>query len=236
MAVTIDDLPVAAYLFRHPQGNVLFDSGCHPSVADDAEGIFWVVRPYSLEYRGEALPTEAQFEWASGHGDGRKYPWGDTEPSCELADFTPGGSPHLDPAGDVGCHGGGTSEVKAHPKGKTTWPDGEWTSCRLVRAPPLRELIVPDRRNAACLPLLLFGVATGMPLRSNSCRIVPGEATAASSTSGSGLATANVPTATGAMDCIVKGGFAAGFDHGCEAKASTASPAAAIAAMTGPRR
>ncbi|MCA9592106.1 MAG: formylglycine-generating enzyme family protein [Myxococcales bacterium] len=77
------------------------------------------------EYRGEALPTEAQFEWASGHGDGRKYPWGDTEPSCELADFTPGGSPHLDPAGDVGCHGGGTSEVKAHPKGKTTWPDGD---------------------------------------------------------------------------------------------------------------
>lgn len=31
------DIPVAAYLFRHPQGNVLFDTGCHPSVADDPE-------------------------------------------------------------------------------------------------------------------------------------------------------------------------------------------------------
>jgi len=32
------DLPVSCALFKHPQGNVLFDTGCHPSVADDAEG------------------------------------------------------------------------------------------------------------------------------------------------------------------------------------------------------
>lgn len=78
--------------------------------------------------RGQALPTEAQWEWAAGHGDGRKYPWGsEPEPSCEngTADFTPGGSPHSDPAGNVGCHGGGSSEVKAHAKGKSTWPDGD---------------------------------------------------------------------------------------------------------------
>jgi glyoxylase-like metal-dependent hydrolase (beta-lactamase superfamily II) len=31
------ELPVSAYLLRHTQGNVLFDSGCHPSVADRAE-------------------------------------------------------------------------------------------------------------------------------------------------------------------------------------------------------
>src|SRR3569833_2197090 len=31
------DLPVSAFLMRHPQGNVLFDSGCHPSIADNAE-------------------------------------------------------------------------------------------------------------------------------------------------------------------------------------------------------
>lgn len=30
------ELPVIALLFRHPEGNVLYDTGCHPSVADDA--------------------------------------------------------------------------------------------------------------------------------------------------------------------------------------------------------
>jgi glyoxylase-like metal-dependent hydrolase (beta-lactamase superfamily II) len=31
------ELPVPCVLLRHPQGNVLFDTGCHPSVADDPE-------------------------------------------------------------------------------------------------------------------------------------------------------------------------------------------------------
>ncbi|OYX00778.1 MAG: MBL fold metallo-hydrolase [Rhizobiales bacterium 32-66-8] len=31
------ELPVSCFLMRHPQGNVLFDTGCHPSVASDAE-------------------------------------------------------------------------------------------------------------------------------------------------------------------------------------------------------
>jgi hypothetical protein len=30
------DAPVSAFLIRHRQGNVLFDSGRHPSVVDDA--------------------------------------------------------------------------------------------------------------------------------------------------------------------------------------------------------
>jgi glyoxylase-like metal-dependent hydrolase (beta-lactamase superfamily II) len=31
------DLPVSSALIRHKQGNVLFDTGCHPSVVDNAE-------------------------------------------------------------------------------------------------------------------------------------------------------------------------------------------------------
>ena len=31
------ELPVSAALLRHRQGNLLFDTGCHPSIADDAE-------------------------------------------------------------------------------------------------------------------------------------------------------------------------------------------------------
>jgi glyoxylase-like metal-dependent hydrolase (beta-lactamase superfamily II) len=30
------EMPVASYLIRHRQGNVLFDTGCHPSIAVDA--------------------------------------------------------------------------------------------------------------------------------------------------------------------------------------------------------
>lgn len=92
------------------------------------------------EAAGKSLPTEAQFEWAAGAGK-RRYAWGDSpEPTCEngLADFTPGGTPKKDPAGDHGCHGGGTSPVGAHPKGAAVWPGGpihdlagnlwEWTA------------------------------------------------------------------------------------------------------------
>ena len=31
------ELPVICYLIRHEQGNILFDTGCHPSVAENAE-------------------------------------------------------------------------------------------------------------------------------------------------------------------------------------------------------
>jgi glyoxylase-like metal-dependent hydrolase (beta-lactamase superfamily II) len=31
------DVPVSCFLIRHKQGNVLFDTGCHPSVVTDAE-------------------------------------------------------------------------------------------------------------------------------------------------------------------------------------------------------
>ena len=32
------DLPVSCFLLRHRQGNVLFDTGCHPDVSADAQG------------------------------------------------------------------------------------------------------------------------------------------------------------------------------------------------------
>ncbi|MBT3991335.1 MAG: N-acyl homoserine lactonase family protein [Rhodospirillaceae bacterium] len=45
----IVDLPVMCFLLRHPEGNVLFDTGCHPSAAVDAKtrwgGLAEAIRP-----------------------------------------------------------------------------------------------------------------------------------------------------------------------------------------------
>jgi formylglycine-generating enzyme required for sulfatase activity len=84
--------------------------------------VAWPKAKKYCEAQGKNLPTEAQWEWAATGGDGRKWPWGDEEPTCEHADFTIGLL--VSPGGDSGCHGGGTSPVKTHPKGNKTWPSG----------------------------------------------------------------------------------------------------------------
>jgi len=40
------ELPVSCFLLRHPQGNILFDSGCHPAVTTDAEARWGALAKY----------------------------------------------------------------------------------------------------------------------------------------------------------------------------------------------
>ncbi|MFT3768054.1 MAG: formylglycine-generating enzyme family protein [Minicystis sp.] len=85
--------------------------------------VSWPKAKKYCEVQGKSLPTEAQWEWAATGGDGRRWPWGNEPPTtCEWADFTIGNL--VSPGGNSGCHGGGSSPVKAHPKGNKVWPHG----------------------------------------------------------------------------------------------------------------
>ena len=95
----------------------------YPKLGDHpVNKVHWNHAKTYCEFRGQSLPTEAQWEWAARGGGDNKWAWGDEEPTCEHADFTPGilesGS------SDDGCHGGGTSPVGAHPKGDRKTPHG----------------------------------------------------------------------------------------------------------------
>ncbi len=115
-----------------------------------ANEVSWPKAKKFCEAHEKSLPTEAQWEWAATGGDRRKWPWGNEYPTCEHADFTFG--PLVSPGGDSGCHGGGTSPVKSHPKGNKVWPSGilydmagnVWEWCEdAYEAYPMKRLTDP---------------------------------------------------------------------------------------------
>lgn len=73
----------------------------HPVV-----GITWERAMAYADFVGGTLPTELQWEYAARGTAGHKYPWGDTEPTCEKAHYR-------------ACDPDGTVEVVSRPAGAT---------------------------------------------------------------------------------------------------------------------
>ncbi len=83
----------------------------HDAGAPDDHPVRYVTWQAATDYAawlGGTLPTEAQWEFAARGRDGRKYPWGDEDPTCERANYS-------------GC-GGTAVAVKSYEAGAT--PEG----------------------------------------------------------------------------------------------------------------
>lgn len=75
----------------------------HPAVC-----ISWIEAREYCQWVGKRLPTEAEWEKAARGTDGRLYPWGNEEPTCDHANYGL-------------CAGGQTTVVGAHPVGDSPY-------------------------------------------------------------------------------------------------------------------